>query len=231
MKLVFVVFLKKRTFVRLKYNISTREYFTGILLILSIMKKQSSLPDFHKLCVPAQNHIAYRIGLEIFYFFVASFGGFLWEVLLFLIKEGSFYNRGFLYGPWLPVYGVGAVVFSLCMQFCQKSIWRIFVFSVLLGTGLELAIGWLLDTVWNLRYWDYSDYFGNFRGYICLASAIGFGVAGAFWICLLAPLLEKFYKKIPASVQCTISTLLILAFLCDCAASLIFPNLGIGITF
>ena len=193
---VFVVFLKKRTFVRLKCNISTREYFSRILLILSRMKKQSSLPDFHKLCVPAQNPISYRIGLEIFYFFVASIVGFFWEVLLFLVKDGAFYNRGFLYGPWLPVYGVGAALFSLLMQFRQKRVWRVFLFSTLLGTGLELAIGWLLDTFWHLRYWDYSGYFANYRGYICLASAAGFGIAGTLWVCLLAPLLEKFHKKI-----------------------------------
>ena len=43
----------------------------------------------------------------IFFFFVTSVGGFLWEVLIFFVKDGRFRNRGFLYGPWLPVYGAG----------------------------------------------------------------------------------------------------------------------------
>lgn len=124
----------------------------------------------------------------IFFFFTGSACGYVWEVLIFLVKEGTFRNRGFLYGPWLPVYGIGTVLFSVILsprellpdssgKYKKNHPVTVFFLSTLLGSGLELVIGWFLDFLWNLRYWDYSGYFLNFRGYICLASAFGFGVA------------------------------------------------------
>ena len=108
----------------------------------------------------------------------------MWEVLIFLVKEGTFRNRGFLYGPWLPVYGIGAVLFSVILsprellpdssgKYKKNHPVTVFFLSTLLGSGLELVIGWFLDFLWNLRYWDYSGYFLNFRGYICLLLRLG----------------------------------------------------------
>ena len=125
----------------------------------------------------------------IFFFFTGSVCGYVWEVLIFLLKEGTFRNRGFLYGPWLPVYGIGAVLFSVVLsprellpdssgKYKKNHPVTVFFLSTLLGSGLELVIGWFLDFFWNLRYWDYSGYFLDFRGYICLVSALGFGIAG-----------------------------------------------------
>lgn len=129
----------------------------------------------------------------IFFFFTGSVCGYVWEVLIFLVKEGTFRNRGFLYGPWLPVYGIGAVLFSVVLsprellpdssgKYKKNHPVTVFFLSALLGSGLELVIGWFLDLFWNLRYWDYSGYFLNFRGYICLVSALGFGIAGVLWV-------------------------------------------------
>lgn len=107
----------------------------------------------------------------------------------------------------------------------------IFLTTALLGTGLELVIGWLLDTVWHLRYWDYRSCFLQYHGYICLWSAIGFGVAGVLWICIFSVLLEKFWFSLPRSFRMAFNTLCSLFFCVDCAAALIFPNIGRGITF
>lgn len=167
----------------------------------------------------------------IFYFFVASLAGFVWEILIFFVKEGHFRNRGFLYGPWLPVYGSGAVLMYLLLSGYRRRPAKVFLYSLLLGTSLELAIGWILETFWELRYWDYSGYPLNFRGYICLASALGIGIAGVLWICLLSGLLEKLWLGIPPKIRSGLLVALILLFVLDLAAALIFPNTGRGITF
>lgn len=195
------------------------------------MKKNDHLPDFHELCTPEQNDTALLISQQIFFFFLASIGGFLWEVLIFLVKEGNFANRGFLYGPWLPVYGSGAVLFYLLLSNIKKHPAAVFLLSLLIGSGLELLVGWLLDTVWDLRYWDYREYLLNYRGYICLWSAVGFGVAGVLWVCILSGLITRLWLHLPATVRKGINTLLILLFALDCAAALIFPNIGKNITF
>ena len=80
------------------------------------MKKQKHLPDFTRLCKPEQNTIQNILSLMIFFFFTGSVCGYVWEVLIFLVKEGTFRNRGFLYGPRLPVYGIGAVLFSVILS-------------------------------------------------------------------------------------------------------------------
>ena len=150
------------------------------------MKKHSNLPDFSKLCAPEQNPIQDKISLLIHFFFLGSFSGFLWETLIFLVKDNTFRNRGFFYGPWLPVY---------------------------------------------LRYWDYSSYPYNFHGYICLFSAIGFGIAGMLWICVFSNIFRKYWFSLPPGFRRCFNSMLVLLFLTDCAAALIFPNAGHGITF
>lgn len=196
------------------------------------MKKQTHLPDFTNLCPPEQNHIAWFISLQIFFFFLCSIAGFLWEVAIFFVKDGGFTNRGFLYGPWLPVYGVGGVLFYLLLSRSAKKHPLItFVLSLLIGTGLELLIGWFLDSVWDLRYWDYRGYPLNYNGYICLWSALGFGIAGVLWVCVLSGFFARLWEKLPVPVRLGANTILVLLFVLDCAAALIFPNIGRGITF
>ncbi len=196
------------------------------------MKKQTHLPDFTNLCPPEQNHIAWLISLQIFFFFFFSVAGFLWEVIIFFVKDGGFTNRGFLYGPWLPVYGVGGVLFYLLLSRTAKKHPVItFFLSLLIGTGLELLIGWFLDSIWDLRYWDYRGYPFNYNGYICLWSALGFGFAGVLWVCVLSGFFAKLWEKLPVPVRLGANTILVLLFVLDCAAALIFPNIGRGITF
>lgn len=240
---IFVIFIKKSC-----------QAHTFLATVHTIpMKKNERLPDFAKLCAPEQNHIALFISQQIFFFFLCAVSGFLWEVLIMYLKDGNFANRGFLYGPWLPIYGVGAVLLYLVLG--QKELLRagrkekrspsgfsapiptkkhpirVFLLSMLFGTGLELFIGCFLDNVWNLRYWDYTSYPMNFHGYICLWSALGFGVAGMLWVCVLSGIVTRLWLRLSARTRYNLNALLVLLFLIDCAASLIFPNTGYNITF
>ena len=224
------------------------------------MKKQTHLPDFHELCPPEQNHIADIISLELFFFFLCSMVGFLWEVILMYVSKGAYVNRGFFYGPWLPVYGIGAVFFHIVLApgtllshpfydtaasssfsmhprkkrgilyHLQRFVFLFFL-SALLGSILELAVGYFLNTVWGLRYWDYSGYPPHFHGYVCLWSAIGFGFAGALWLGLLSEFFCRLWFRLSAKKRRSLNTILLLLFAFDCAAALIFPNTGKNITF
>lgn len=170
------------------------------------------------------------------------------------ISDGKYINRGFFYGPWLPVYGVGSVLFHLLlgrfgssshsycfsyhrltfMEKAMKKIGRlliVFLLAMLLGSGVELIVGWFIDTFWGLRYWDYSDYPLDFHGYICLGSTLGFGIAGVIWVCFLSDFVAKQWLKLSIKKRRNLNTILFLLFAFDCAAALIFPNMGNGITF
>lgn len=183
------------------------------------------------------------------YFFIGyaiAIGGWLWEVLLFLVKEQKFVNRGFLYGPWLPVYGSGAVILSILYHFiehkkasCQtKGVFNkmpesvyIFLLCMLGGSVIELAIGWFLLHVFHRRYWDYTGNFGNINGYICLYSALGFGFFGLLWIKWIAAPLIRTWKKLPLSIQFLTIGLLNVLFITDAIFSFMRPNSGENITF
>lgn len=84
-----------------------------------VHEKHDRLPDFSKLCAPEQTPISFFLSQQIYFFFLGSIGGFLWEVAIFLYRDKTFANRGFLYGPWLPVYGIGAVLFYLLLG-CRR---------------------------------------------------------------------------------------------------------------
>lgn len=178
-----------------------------------------------------KDYLIKSITQYIFFFFLGAFLGYLWEVLLFYVQDGTFCNRGFLYGPWLPVYGVGAVLMLLILRRFQKHPVKVFFLAALLGSFVELFIGWFLAQVFHLRYWDYHGYPLQLGGYICLYSALGFGIAGVLWVCVCARIASHLWRKMPVSLQRIFLTLLILAFLFDCAAALIFPNAGHNITF
>ena len=104
-------------------------------------------------------------------FFLASVLGFLWEVLLYFVLHHYFVNRGFFYGPWLPVYGAGAVLLEAFLQ--RLHIHRavpVFAVSALTCSTLEYLLGAYLAWYRGLRYWDYSHLPFHLNGHICLYS-------------------------------------------------------------
>lgn len=174
---------------------------------------------------------AYLLNTCLFLFFTAAAAGFLWEVLLSFFEKKQFVNRGFFYGPWLPVYGAGAVLLYLFLHKKKNRPLFCFFTAGLIGACVELFTGWLLNACFGLRYWDYRGQLFNIGGYICLYSVLGFALAGSAYICFFAPFLLRQWEKIPEKIRRHILGLLLVAFLLDAACSLIFPNTGRGITF
>lgn len=162
----------------------------------------------------------------VFMFFLTSFAGWCWEVALFLIQEGDFCNRGFLHGPWLPVYGCGAIFIFLVLHRHRKNPFYVFFASLTIGTVVEYLIGWILEHFYHTRYWDYRTYFCNLNGYVCLLSATLFGLAGFFWVCIVAQRSADIWKKVPSVVRRWILAILTVLFLIDITYSCFRPNNG-----
>ncbi len=167
----------------------------------------------------------------LFLFYVAAFIGFLWEVLLYFIQEHAFYKRGFFHGPWLPIYGCGAVIIYFFLHKKKSHPVRCFFYSGIIGGAVELGIGWFLFTFFHARYWNYTGQFLNLGGFICLYSVLGFSLAGMALVCLVAPKLLRLWSRLPLSLRINLIAALTLLFAIDTATSLILPNQGEGITF
>lgn len=148
-------------------------------------------------------------------FLFFSIIGWLYEVALAFLYGYGFVNRGFLYGPYLPLYGSGALLLILLLHPLMTAEKRpgnmhvapaaVFLAIVLITTALEYAAGLFLETVFHQRFWDYSTYKWQFQGRICVSASIRFGLGGMFFLCILVPLFTKLIRKIPAGRRFVLS--------------------------
>ena len=109
-------------------------------------------------------------------FFLVSFLGWLWEVGIYLVREGRFVNRGILFGPWLPVYGSGALFLYLLLRRWKRRPMFVFLISLTVCSLLEYLAGFFLEKAWGVRWWDYSGMLLNLNGHVCLMSSLMFGL-------------------------------------------------------
>ena len=159
-------------------------------------------------------------------FFATAFTGWLWEVLLYLATARTFVNRGVNQGPYLPIYGIGSIILFLLLHRMRKKPFRVFILSAILCTVLEYIAGACLEWKWNIRWWDYTGRLLHLNGYVCLMSAVCFGLGGVLLICLFQPVFNKLYHHMTVRLRTVLCLLFILLFTIDAAYSVILPNTG-----
>ena len=131
----------------------------------------------------------------LFYLFVSgSICGWIYEMIYCGITEGVIRNRGILYGPWLPIYGVGAVGIYFLKQWKNNPV-RLFLMSALVAGIVEYVLGFVGIHFFGLRLWDYSGMFLNLNGIICFASVVCFACMGLLFHYLAEPFARKLYFK------------------------------------
>lgn len=130
-------------------------------------------------------------------FMVYAFCGWLMEVILVSIRNKKWTSRGFLIGPYCPIYGFGAIFITLLLKKYYDDIWSLFVNSFLLGSVLEYFTSYLMEKIFKARWWDYSDHKFNLNGRISLTTSLGFGVLGVFVMYVLNP----FFMKLPNNIS------------------------------
>lgn len=109
------------------------------------------------------------------YFFTYCFLGWCFESTYVSLKERRATNRGFLKGPILPIYGFGAITILISTILVTWSIPLIFICGMIGSTILEYVTGAVMETMFSMKYWDYSNQKFNIKGYICLSSSIAWG--------------------------------------------------------
>lgn len=166
----------------------------------------------------------------ILFFFSFAFVGWIWEVLLCLLTEGVFANRGTMFGPWLPIYGFGVIFILIFLKPFRKKPVLYVITSIVLSGILEYSVAWYLETFKHMKWWDYSGYFLNLHGRICLEGLLVFGLGAAIVTYFVCPLLSYYYKKIDKKIALIVCIVLLTLFGIDIIYSSKHPNIGKGIT-
>ena len=173
----------------------------------------------------------YNISSLILMFFLFSFIGWLWEVTLHLLKDGTFVNRGVMHGPWLPIYGAGGILVLVLLNKLRKKPLLEFLSIIVLCGLVEYFASYYLEIANNgIKWWDYSGYFLNLNGRICAEGLLVFGLGGLYVVYFLAPLLDDLIKRVNYKVLMMILFILIIMFTIDKIYSSKYPNKGTGIT-
>ncbi len=150
-------------------------------------------------------------------FLIYAVLGWCAEVAFAAVKTKSFVNRGFLNGPYCPIYGAGMLIVVLCLTPIRDNLFFLFAGSFLLTSLLELVTGFVLEKFFDDKWWDYSDLPLNIHGYVCLYFSVMWGVACVLIMKLLHPAVERFIRWIPRGLGLGILIVFFLLFLADAA--------------
>ncbi len=162
-----------------------------------------------------------NILLVFFFFIIYSFIGYITEIIFCSINSKKIiYNRGFLIGPYLPIYGTGALIIIYTLQKYNTDLLALFVMSMVYCTVLEYLTSLILEKIFHLRWWDYSEKKFNINGRVCLKNGVLFGFGSLLIVKVIHPAIESFVHFIPHFLLLIISSILLFIFLTDIVISL-----------
>lgn len=152
-------------------------------------------------------------------FMTYSVLGWILEVSCKLVEKKKFINRGFLIGPYCPIYGWGALIMTLLLKKYLNDIFTLFIMNILICSILEYFTSYFLEVIFKARWWDYSNKKFNINGRICLETMIPFGLFGLLVMYVINPIIFNFLNMIPISIIYFISIVLFLLLLIDTITS------------
>ena len=157
------------------------------------------------------------VSTYVIYFILMSVLGYFYECLAMILWTGKWDNRGFLYGPVIPIYG-GCALFGtlfLTYVYTDHTPLSVFLIAVFFSAIVEYLVHYLLEKFFNAYWWDYSKSPLNINGRICLPASIGFGIAGIIIVYVINPYLLPLIEVIPQIPRDIISIILVMLFTAD----------------
>lgn len=152
-------------------------------------------------------------------FTIYSFIGWLCESIFCSVPTGKFINRGFLNGPFCPIYGAGGMLVIILLSPFKNNLFLLYIMAVFITSLLEFLTSLVLEKLFNAEYWDYSKRRFNFHGRVCLVNSLVFGVMGVVGIWCLNPVMLNIVGLIPSFALPFVSLGFMLYFLIDTAAT------------
>lgn len=152
-------------------------------------------------------------------FFLYCVLGWCFESTVVSVKQRHFVNRGFLRGPMLPIYGFGAVLLLHVSLPLYDRPAALFFASMAAATVFEYIVGVVMEKLFKVKYWDYSEHRFQFRGYICLQSSLCWGFLGLILARFIHRPVEWVIAALPFRALLAVDVLWSAAFLADVIVS------------
>ena len=149
------------------------------------------------------------------WFVIYSCIGWIYETSYCYLTTGRLMNRGFLYGPLIPIYGLSILAMVVLFSNRCKSVFSLFLSCALVATALEYFSSYWMELVFQRRWWNYSKMMFNINGRVCLGASVLFGLCGVLFVRLIHPFMIRFLNYLSDSVLRRASRVILTLFLLD----------------
>ena len=161
--------------------------------------------------------------IEIYFLLFITYAIFGWcmEVVGKIIEFKRFINRGFLIGPYCPIYGCGAILMTLLLKNFTDNPIILFLLALVICSILEYMTSYILEKIFHARWWDYSKQKFNLNGRICVNTMIPFGLLGLAMMYFINPFLFRIYNSIEPKTLTIMTVIIFIIFITDMFISIV----------
>ncbi|MDE7030531.1 MAG: putative ABC transporter permease [Lachnospiraceae bacterium] len=144
--------------------------------------------------------MVYTFSTWLFFFYFYCFLGWIWETCYVSVLKARWVNRGFMRGPFLPIYGSGAIVVLIFTLPFRTNAALVFLVGMTSATILEYFTGVAMEKMFHVRYWDYSSQRLNLNGHICVTSSLAWGAFSVILTLYGHTLVERLVSHLSVNV-------------------------------
>ncbi len=152
-------------------------------------------------------------------FFIYSVLGWILETLYCRMLDGKWTNRGFMFGPYCPIYGFGSLLIIYFLDYFKESPIEVFFLGMIFTSILEYITSFLLEKMFNAKWWDYSKRKFNINGRVCLLNSTEFAVLGLLLTYIVHPFISAQVYKIPSYLLEYLFIVIFCIMLIDCCST------------
>lgn len=153
------------------------------------------------------------------FFFIYCFIGWCFESTYVSIRKKQYVNRGFLRLPMLPIYGFGAIILLLVSIPVEDNYVLMFLLGMIAATVLEYVTGTVMEALFKVKYWDYSNQKFNLHGYICLSSSVTWGFFAIILTKIIHQPIERAVLQMNKNINIVVAIVVLCIFMSDVIAS------------
>src|SRR5574344_544420 len=154
-------------------------------------------------------------------FLIYAFAGYIIEIIICSYEAKKLVNRGFLFGPICPIYGVGSMLIIFGLSRYSNDPIVVFVLGTIITAGVEYYTSYIFEKIFHNKWWDYSERPDNLNGRICLGNCLGFGIGSILIVYVFQPIFEYFLNGINDNIIMIVGSICMLLLIIDLIASTI----------